>query len=74
MEHDGHAQDGAAVVEGGGQTLPLSLQFAGLDSDRVRGVVARVTQSLGHAQDTGDVHIHILGEHTKWKQVSDLTI
>lgn len=62
MKHDRHAQDSATIIEGRRQTLPLSLQLAGLHSDRVWGVMSGVTHAQTDPQDAVDIHVNILNK------------
>lgn len=60
VEDRGHVQQGAALVQGRGERLPLLLQLVGDLLDLLGGVVARLHQAVGHRHDAVDVHVHVL--------------
>ena len=60
VEDGRHVQQGAALVQGGRESLPLLLQLAGDLLDLLGGVVARLHQAAGHRHDAVDVHVHVL--------------
>lgn len=60
VEDGRHVQQGAALVQGGREGLPLLLQLVGNLLDLLGGVVARLHQAVGHRHDAVDVHVHVL--------------
>lgn len=60
VEDGRHVQQGAALVQGGREGLPLLLQLVGDLLDLLGGVVARLHQAVGHRHDAVDVHVHVL--------------
>ena len=60
VEDGRHVQQGAALVQGGREGLPLLLQLVGDLLDLLGGIVARLHQAVGHRHDAVDVHIHVL--------------
>lgn len=48
VKDGGHVQQGAALVQGGCERLPLLFQLIRNLLDLLRGVVARLHQAIGH--------------------------
>lgn len=60
VEHCGHGQDGAALVQGSREALPLLVQLRGDLLDLLRGIVAGLREAGSHGHDAVDVDIGIL--------------
>lgn len=60
VEHGGHVQQGAALIQGGGKRLPLLLQLTRDLLDLLGGVVAGLHQAAGHGHDAVYVDVHVL--------------
>ena len=69
VEDGRHVQQGAALVQGGRERLPLLLQLTGDLLDLLGGVVARLHQAVGHRHDAVYVHVHVLRGGQKGGQV-----
>lgn len=65
VEHGGHVQQGAALVQGRGERLPLLLQLIGDLLNLLRCVVAGLHQAIGHRHDAVYVDIHVLRKGRK---------
>ena len=60
VEAGRHLQQRAALVQRGGEGLPLLLQLGRDLLDLLGGVVAGLQQPVPHRHDAVDVHVHVL--------------
>ena len=60
VKRGGHLQQGAPLVQGCGEGLPLLLQLAGDLLDLLRRVMPRLQQPTPHRHDAVDVHVDVL--------------
>ena len=61
VEDRGHGQQGGALIQRGGEALPVLVQLGGDLLDLQRGVVPSLHQPAPHGHDAVDVHVGILG-------------
>ena len=60
VENGGHVQQGAPLIQGCRKRLPLLLQLTRDLPDLLRGIVARLHQTIGHRHDAVYIYIHVL--------------
>lgn len=65
VENGGHVQQGAALIQGCRECLPLLLQLIGNLLNLLRGIMARFHQAIGHRHYAVYVYIHVLQKRQK---------
>lgn len=60
VEHSGHGEDGAALVQCSREALPLLVQLRGNLLDLLRGIMTSLREAGSHGHDAVDVDIGIL--------------